>query len=229
MGTNTRAVTLDQLHVDVLPPETQGAFRLAVTLPFLGNPWYLAGGTALALLVGHRSSEDLDFFTEEKDFDVAIMERDLMNAGAWNTTRAQTGTLYGELNGAKISLIAYPSFRPSGDYRACGTIRILPPEDIASMKIMAISQRGRKRDFVDLYWLITAQGMPLPAIITHALEQFPGKKVSLPHVLKSLAYFEDAEDDPMPELHFKTNWKEIRRYFEATVPPIAKELLGLNQ
>lgn len=220
---------INNLHLEALPSETQAAFRFAITLPFLSEPWYLAGGTALTLQVGHRSSEDLDFFTPERDFDVGIMERDLMSAGDWETSRAQQGTIYGTLGGAKVSLIAYPHFRPAPVHEQlqCGTIRILPPTDIASMKIIAISQRGRKRDFVDMYWWTRMHGTPLSVTIERALEQFPGRTHNLPHILKSLVYFEDAESDPMPQLNFKADWEDIRHYFEQTVPQVAKELLGI--
>lgn len=53
-----------------------------------------------------------------------------------------------------MSFIAYPYFKPSGDWLHYGTIRMAKPHDIAVMKIIAISQRGRKRDFVDLYWYL---------------------------------------------------------------------------
>lgn len=60
-------------------------------------------------------------------------------------------TVYGELFSAKISFIAYPFFVPKQKVAEYGSVRILSPLDISVMKIVAISQRGRKRDFFDLY------------------------------------------------------------------------------
>lgn len=104
---------------------------------------------------------------------------------------------------------------------------MLLPQDIATMKIIAISQRGRKRDFVDLYWYCTHRE-PLEAVVQRALEQFPGQEHNLPHILKSLVYFDDADGDTMPELFFKANWKTVKTYFQREVPRITHELLGLR-
>jgi len=229
MGFDTKITSVDanDLHTEVLPQETQKAFSACIDLDFLKPDWYLAGGTALALQVGHRSSEDLDFFTQHKDFDIAAMERALQNRGDWATTQTQAGTLYGIFHGAKVSFIAYPFFHPSSVRVQCDKVQMLVPDDIMVMKILAISQRGRKRDFVDMYWYCAVHGSSLLDTIRRAVAQFPGKEHNVPHFLKSLVYFEDAEDDPMPRLHFKADWKEIKAYFRKEVPPIATQLLGL--
>ena len=101
-------------------------------------------------------------------------------------------------------------------------------EDIASMKIIAISQRGKKRDFIDLYWFSAVHGTPISDIIRRAVSQYPEQEHSMPHFLKSLVYFEDAEEDPMPALNFKADWKTVKEYFRREIPRIAEELLKLK-
>ena len=231
MGANIAitSVAAGDLHTEVLPPETQKAFFACVELDFLKSEWYLAGGTALALQVGHRSSEDLDFFTERATFEILDIERALMKRGNWATTQARAGTLWGIFQKAKISFIAYPFFRPSPAGIQCGNIRILVPDDIAAMKIIAVSQRGRKRDFVDLYWYGTVNKKSLSDTILRAIAQFPEKEHSMPHFLKSLVYFADAEDDPMPVLHFNADWKTVKEYFRREIPRIAEVLLKLKR
>lgn len=216
------------LHGEVLPLQTQEAFKACINFPFLEADWYLAGGTALALQVGHRSSEDLDFFTSKKDFDIELLERLIPVIGTWETTQTEKGTLYGTLHGASVSFIAYPFYRPSNNRVYCGTIHMLVPDDIMAMKIVAVSQRGKKRDFVDLYWYLAIHGASLPATIQRTLEQFPDRQHNLPHFIKSLTYFDDAEDDPMPALHFDANWETIKKYFQNEIPRIAKELLEIS-
>lgn len=224
-----KKVELGNLHTDVLPEQTREAFSRAVRLDVLPvDEWYLAGGTALALQVGHRSSEDLDFFTEKKNFDTEMLERSLVGAGQWVTTRREQGTLYGIFHGAKMSCIAYPFFHPSAVHVQCGSLRLLLPDDIAAMKIIAISQRGRKRDFVDLYWFTAVHGDFLSDIISRAVSQYPESNHSMPHFLKSLVYFDDAEDDPMPMIHFKADWESIEAYFRTEVPKVAEKLLKLR-
>ena len=108
-----------------------------------------------------------------------------------------------------------------------GTNSFLDARDIAVMKIVAMSQRGRKRDFLDLYWHATHKE-PLIDVIRRLPDQFPTVAHDYHHILKSMLYFDDAEHDPMPHLHFKTDWKTIKQYFKKEVPKITKELVGLT-
>ena len=217
----------EDLYLDRLPKATQKAFRFIIDQEIVSSSeWYLAGGTALALQVGHRESVDLDFFTQTATFDEDALERMLAQTKTWETTLRQKGTIYGKLLGAKVSFIAYPFFQPSTEYIRCGNIRILIPEDIAAMKIIAISQRGRKRDFIDLYWYCHNRE-PLKHVIERAIKQFP-QNHNIPHFFKSLVYFADAEEDPIPNLHFEVKWQDVKKFFEKEVPKLTREMLELN-
>ncbi len=217
-----------ELYLDVLPRATSKAFlKLSQDADWLKTGgWYLAGGTALALQVRHRASVDLDFFSKKRMFDTADMEDNLSRAGSWQTTLQKSGTLYGTFLGAKASFIAYPFFLPSKEKLHYGAVTLLTPDDIAVMKIIAISQRGRKRDFVDLYWYGNNYG-DLEAVFYRVLKQYP-QKHNMTHILKSLTYFDDAESDPMPNLNFAASWQEIKAYFRREAPRLARKLLGLD-
>lgn len=95
------------------------------------------------------------------------------------------------------------------------------------MKAIAISQRGRKRDFIDMYWYIKNQE-PLGDVLRRLPDQYPSIVHNYHHILKSFMFFEDADQDPMPKIFFKTTWPEVKKYFRREVPRIAKELLGLR-
>jgi len=225
-SSNIDSKTLNQLNLDALPKITKKAFLQCASLPFFSSSkWYLAGGTALALQVGHRQSVDLNFFTPEKSFNEKKIEETLNTNGEWETSSLDHGTVYGEFNGAKMSLIAYPFFRPT-DFLKVGTISVITPADIAVMKIIAISQRGKKRDFIDLYW-ISKNIQPLEKSLELVDSQYTVRQ-NPNHILKSLIYFEDAEDDPMPKLFFNANWREIKKYFQTEVSRITKKLIGLK-
>lgn len=187
----------------------------------------MAGGTALALQVGHRQSVDLDFFTPEKSFDEKKLQEKLNLESTWETDSLDHGTLYGRLLGAKMSLIAYPFFDHAEPLLQVGSVSIMTPPDIAAMKITAISQRGKKRDFVDLYW-ISKNVQPLEESIKRA-ERYYRTRQNPNHILKSLVYFVDAEDDPMPALFFNVSWDEVKKYFRREVPRIAADIFGLNE
>lgn len=217
---------LGQLHLEALPLVTKRAFLRCADMSFFSSgKWYLAGGTALALHAGHRQSVDLDFFTVEKSFDEKKVEEELSAAGEWRTSSMDYGTVYGEFGGAKMSLIAYPFFRPALPLMEVGQVSIVTPPDIAVMKIVAISQRGKKRDFVDLYWLCL-HTEPLRESIKRTLKQYTVQQ-NPTHLLKSLVFFDDAENDPMPELFFKADWRTIKSYFRKEVPKVAKSFMGL--
>ena len=212
-------------NFNILPLETKKAFVFLSEQSWIGEGgWYLAGGTALALQAGNRKSVDLDFFTTEKDFDRSELLDNFIGNNEWVTTLNRKNTIYGELSKAKISFIAYPFFVPKQDFIQYGSIKILQPLDIAVMKIIAISQRGRKRDFFDLFWC--AKNLePLENLVKRLKEQYPSVAHDFHHILKSLVFFEDAENDPPPDIFFEANWREIKDFFKKEVLRITHEII----
>lgn len=212
-------------HYEALPPETKAALDLLSNQAWLKeSTWYLAGGTALALQSGHRTSYDLDFFTQEKTFSEQSLLKQLSQQPTWMTTTEEPSTIYGELAGAKVSFITYPFFVPKQEPRWHGSIRILHPIDIAVMKLIALSQRGKKRDFFDAYWC-AHHLEPLEETIKRLKIQYPSVAHDYHHILKSLVYFADAEDDPEPDIHFRADWSTVKDFFTIEVPTIAGRLI----
>ena len=214
-----------EYNFGIIPSKTKKAFIFLSKQKWLGESgWYLAGGTALALQTGNRKSVDLDFFTTEKYFDKSELFNNFSGNNEWKTSLDRKNTIYGELYGAKISFIAYPFFIPKQDFIKYGSIRILQPRDIAVMKIIAISQRGRKRDFFDLYWCVK-KVEPLEDLMKRLKEQYPFIIHDYHHILKSLVYFDDAETDPEPEIVFRADWIEVKNYFKKEVLRIADNII----
>jgi predicted nucleotidyltransferase component of viral defense system len=214
----------DSLFFDVLPKATFKAFIRCSEINFFSrDAWYLAGGTALALQEGHRRSVDLDFFIKEKLFNEKKVEESMSEQGEWVTNSISDGTLYGEFLGAKMSFIAYCFFTPAEPMRKHGTVSILAPLDIAVMKIIAISQRGRKRDFFDLYW-ICQNAHSLYDILLKVHKQYSVNQ-NIVHILKALVYFEDAESDPEPEIYFNANWKKVKNFFRKEIPIMDNKII----
>ena len=213
---------------EALPRQTKKALDFLSAKKWVKeSDWYLAGGTALALQAGNRKSYDLDFFTVQRDFNGKKLLANFIENPDWKTTIEDKNTIYGELFGAKVSFIAYPFFIPKQEMLQHGGIKVLRSIDIAVMKITAISQRGRKRDFFDLYWC--AKNIePLEDLIKKLKTQYPSVAHDYHHILKSLVYFEDAESDPAPEIYFKTSWNEVKNFFEKEVPRIMVEVIGLT-
>lgn len=212
-------------HYEILPRQAKNALDFLSQEKWLkDSKWYLAGGTALALQAGNRKSFDLDFFTEKKDFNETGVLANFFGNKDWRTDIAEKGTIYGELFKTKISFIAYPFFTPKQKPVWHGFVRVLDKLDIAVMKITAISQRGRKRDFFDLYWC--AKNIePLENIIRRLKAQYPSVVHDYHHILKAMVYFEDAESDPDPEICFSADWKKVKKFFIQEIPLIADKIL----
>ncbi len=171
--------------------------------------FYLAGGTGLALQLGHRRSMDLDFFSSE-DFDVEFAIQKIQGIPQFALVSKSPGTIYANIGATKVSFIAYdyPLLFPLQRFHDAN---VADPRDIACMKLSAIASRGTKRDFIDLY--VLARRYSLEQLLTWFQNKFAQAKYSMVHVLKSLAYFEDAERDPMPDMLIEVSWQDVRRYF----------------
>jgi hypothetical protein len=96
--------------------------------------------------------------------------------------------------------------------------------DIAAMKVIAVCQRGTKRDFIDLYFLL--QEIPFHRLAEHMLGRFGAERINPIHVGKSLVYFSDAESDPEPRTMKKKNveWDKIKKFFRAHVRQFVYDL-----
>lgn len=168
--------------------------------------FYLAGGTALALLIGHRESVDVDFF-RPGEIDVDLLERDLAPK---QVLLAKRDTLTFRRGGVKVECLRYDYpllFPPS----ISEGVTVAHPVDIGLMKISAISSRGAKRDFIDLFEI--AHHFMALGDLFGLLPQKYGLKANRLHMLKSLVYFDDAERDPDPGGWDSTQWPTIKQFF----------------
>jgi len=171
--------------------------------------FYLAGGTGLALRLGHRRSEDLDLFREEP-FDPDQLLEGAAPAGEVRVVAKGERTLHLEIQGIRVSFLgfAYPALFPGEPF--CG-IPVADARDIACMKISAISGRGARRDFVDVY--VAAQTYGLRDLLELFHRKFARVQYNSVHVRKSLVYFADAEKDPMPDLLVPLSWEAVKQFF----------------
>lgn len=208
------------MFVDALPAGTRSNLALLAEVG-LADPFYLAGGTAAALYLGHRISMDLDFFGPET-FDATALAGQLAELGRFQLDRIAPDTLLGELMGVKISFFRYryPLLaEPSLVY----AVRIASLPDIAAMKLDAVSRRGTKRDFVDLFF-IAQSGISLSDAVAWYQRKYAGLDVNVVHVVKSLAYFADAELDPSPRMLVDFSWDAAKRFFQQEAKSLLKTL-----
>ena len=211
------------MFVETLPPDTRHLLERLGQLPAVA-PFYLAGGSAIALHLGHRISVDLDFFTPQGDYEAEPLIQQLQRVGHLVIRQQSQGTLNATLEGTLISFFVYPYPLLEETRVACG-IRVAGLLDLALMKLAAIGQRGAKRDFVDLYQ-ICHSGYKLGDLLQRMPDKFPNVTYPSYHLLRALAYFEDAEPDSMPPMLTSLEWATVQRFFEDEVRRLMRTLFG---
>ena len=201
------------MNPKVLPPEAWSTVKTLDKGSML-EPWILAGGTALALQLGHRISIDLDFFIAES-FDPQALRRKLAGLGAIEVQAMGPDTLHVSLDGVRLTYLRseVPFLYEPVEYRG---LRLADARDIAAMKIVAVASRGSKKDFVDLHAYLMA-GATFADLMRTVRQRYRSTKFNEMHLLRSLVYFDDAEAEPMPRMLSKTEWPEIRARIEEEV------------
>ncbi len=199
---------------------SEKAVKTAASISAQIEAFYLAGGTGLALQLGHRFSDDLDFFSENP-FNVDAVIDAIQPDHVFYSSR---GTIHCEIDGIRVSLLFYsvPLAYPTLHWQ---NIKIADIKDIAAEKIKTISRRGSKKDFVDLYAIIRLK-YSVAEVCTIFNNRFGGSDINFYHVLKSLTFYEDAEEDPMPRMnapHKMWTWDTIKSFFLSNIELFEKE------
>lgn len=201
---------------------TDQAIRLFRTLAPLSRRYeaVLAGGTALALRLGHRISVDFDFFTHKKVSAQRLLAEIHKLRLNPEVELAEDDTFICTFPESKFSLFRYPyPFLATDDFEG---VRIASVLDIASMKVAAIAQRGAKRDFVDLYHIL--QDIPFRKV-SKSIKSRYGRALSSVTVGKALVFFDDAESSPDPlYIGGGVKWESVKRFFEKHVSQFVLDL-----
>ncbi len=199
------------LHYEIIKPGILDLIKGIMAIPLPDN-FRLVGGTALALQIGHRLSYDIDFFSDTPFSSNDILE---LIGGKYSiqVVRQTKGSAIINVEGIKIDLVSIHGSWLKPPIKEEGII-MAGLEDIATMKLLAITNRGRKRDFFYLYFLL--KQLPLKQLIEFFREKF--KQHELFMLTQSLVYFEDAETDEEPVL-LKENvtWKEVKEKIRTEV------------
>ena len=164
----------------------------------------LVGGTSLALQIGHRISVDLDLFTSQT-FDKNKVLNTLSKLGKTENIIDQGYFLQLEINQIKIDIVKYP-YKFVDEPILIDKIRLLPIDKIAVMKLVAICNRGAKKDFVDIYFLLEKYSVSELVVLFE--NQFP--QMNTLQLFKSMVYFDDADLQPDPIMIKSIDWQEIK-------------------
>lgn len=192
------------LHTQTVQRKTFELLTKLMQDPMLQG-FNLAGGTALALYMGHRISIDLDLFTPD-EFDTERLDAYLTEHYGLHTTFKRNFTLKGIIDGVAIDCIryAYPYLAP---VTVENGIRLYSKQDIAAMKLSAIADNGtRLKDFIDIAYLSTL--MSLEEMLTAYDTKFPNS--TRLRAIKGLGYYEDIDfNEPIMLLEGNFEWKAI--------------------
>ncbi|KKQ28305.1 MAG: hypothetical protein UU14_C0045G0006 [Candidatus Roizmanbacteria bacterium GW2011_GWB1_40_7] len=174
---------------------------------------YLAGGTALALWFGHRKSVDLDFFTSAY-FSETQWEQKLKKELKLRITYSDWQTIVGFVGETKFSLFGY-KYKLLNELTPWKNICVAGLSDLSAMKFDTVTKRGTRRDFIDIYFLSKKFSL-------RKLFEFYGKKYGnledMRLILKkALLYFNEADEDEMPEMLVDVAWKDVKNYFLSEV------------
>lgn len=202
------------LHWEAAAPGVRELYE-SLSTALRGGDFYLAGGTALALLEGHRVSIDLDLFAARVNDPEMLAARlqgvdeDLV------VTSVAPQTLYLRITGIQVSFLGVSCelLQPPIDPGE-GLIPLASGDDIAAMKLAAIASRGSRKDFVDLWVLVSRR-----ASLHHYLECYRAKYRShdIGHVVRSLVYFDDADQEPPLRLLTDAPWERVKADFKTWV------------
>ena len=192
------------LQLQSIPRTTLDVLKTLAKQPFI-HDFYLVGGTALSLYWGHRLSEDIDLFTERK-VNLDKLEEEIASIkGAQMDSKNPIGRTY-TINGIKCDFLNYPYpflYPPF----ISDELQLANINDVVSLKLGAIANRGAKKDLYDLYYILQKYSM-------EQLLKLYQQKYNVTDVfplLKSLTYFNDAEDELPPKLLIApfTTWYQV--------------------
>lgn len=203
---------LDEKRIEILP-----------LFQPLKDRFYLAGGTGLALQIGHRDSVDFDFFMQEhfNTFTVYTELLELFESRKLVKTLEEKDSLNVIVdNTIKLSLLRYP-------YALLNScidekyMRIASIEDIGCMKLSTISGRAIEKDYIDLYFIL--KQIPLSTLLEKAKQKMPDLDRNL--VLKSLVYFDDMTSERIIFKHdSEVQFSEVKKFLENQVTSLSSQV-----
>ncbi len=201
-------------HWEAVTEATRTAFQRAANLGII-QKFYLAGGTGLALHLGHRYSVDLDFFSDSEgavDIEARAIIKKAFSDSPLELVHDKDSTFVAKWRAVGLSFFELSSHPLVERTLYVEGVRVASVPEIGAMKLAAIIGRGTRRDLVDMYYIL--RHVPLDRLFRVAAKKYP-QQASFPVMaIRGLAYFEDAETFPMPRMIDKTPWAQMKKFLE---------------
>ncbi len=184
--------------------------------------FYLAGGTALALQIGHRLSVDFDLFGgREIDKKLLAKVKEIFRSRKTTVSINNKDELTVFIDGVKVTFLYYPFPPLSAPVRYRG-LPLLPVKEIAAAKAYAIGRRGTYKDYIDLYFIISKSRASLEEIIELAVKKY-GSDFNARLFLEQLLYFDDLEEQEiilLKNVREKLSRQKLEEFFKRQIKKI---------
>lgn len=191
------------LHYNAVDAATLELLKSLQKLPVFSE-LRLVGGTSLALQIGHRKSIDLDLFGNIQSDELEI-NKNLKKLGSVKLINKTENIYVYLINDIKIDIVNY-HYKWLQKPLISGEIILAGKKDIAAMKLSAITGRGTKKDFIDIYFLLQKFNMD-EMLYLYKQKFYDGSEFL---VLKSLAYFDDADTEQCPVMLKPIDWQKVK-------------------
>jgi len=206
------------MHLEAINSEGQKIFKKLKNFP----QFYLAGGTALALQIGHRISEDFDLFSEG-DIPSNLIQKieKVFKDEKIKVVISHPEQLSLIIGKSKVEFIKYP-FPLILDVVEYEKVKIAQVCEIGAMKAYNLERRASYKDYVDLFFIISEGHCSLLKIIKICKKKFK-EKFDQRLFLEELVYLEDVKEEPIDFLKKKVSKKEIEKFFQKEIKKIKLE------
>jgi predicted nucleotidyltransferase component of viral defense system len=202
---------LEPVYWQAITPTMREMLRFVGRQSF-SERFYLAGGTALALRLGHRVSVDLDFFSATDEITRPTRQEILTALASLSplTLEEVDGNLLLEVSGLHVGFFGYgyPLLEPTDTLEQIALASVV---DLGLMKLDALISRGSRKDFYDLYFI--AQQISLPRLLQLGETKYPHARDFELMAVESLVLFENADRDIQPTMLAEVAWADVRQFF----------------
>ncbi|MBM4345955.1 MAG: nucleotidyl transferase AbiEii/AbiGii toxin family protein [Deltaproteobacteria bacterium] len=200
---------------DVLTPAQQ---RCTVTVaPVVAELGFcLGGGLAIALRHGHRGSLDFDYFRTAAPGDPAATVQALRHKlPSVVPERTSPGSVSFVYEGVPVCLLDHdrPVLAPPETVPGFAA-PVLSEVDLIAMKVLAVVNRGARRDFIDLYVMAVASGLDAAGLLLPYVSRYAGDPYD---AARALCYFRDADRQADPRLLKPLDWSDVKSWFCSAV------------
>jgi hypothetical protein len=212
-------------HWEAVTPGIRETLGILGQMPPLRH-FYLAGGTALALRLGHRVSQDLDLFTDIDTLDDQLRRGIVQDLRKDHTVDVWQDSVMGlvlRVNEQSVSFFSY-GYPLLGATDPVAGVQIAGMLDIGLMKLDAIAGRGTRKDFYDVHFI--ASHVPLDELFAHSSEKYPQVHGFGMRVLTAMVDFDIADQEEEPTMLKPVEWDQVKAFFQSQARRLGQEWFG---